>query len=53
MLVGTLAQIFGHSSPFIFYVPYVPFELVMAVWILVKGIQVGSETKMALEPSPN
>jgi hypothetical protein len=53
MLVGTLTQIFGHSIPFIFYVPYVPFELVMAVWILVKGIQVGSETKMALEPSPN
>jgi Domain of unknown function (DUF4386) len=53
MLIGTLAQIFGHSIPFIFYVPYVPFELVMAVWILVKGIQTGSETKMALEPSPN
>jgi hypothetical protein len=53
MLIGTLAQIFGRSIPFIFYVPYVPFELAIAVWILIKGIKVGSETKMALEPSPN
>jgi hypothetical protein len=53
MLIGTLAQIFGRSIPIIFYVPYVPFELAIAVWILVKGIQVGSETKMALEPALN
>jgi Domain of unknown function (DUF4386) len=53
MLIGTLIQIFGHSIPFIFYVPYVPFELVMAVWILVKGIKNGSEMKMVLEPSSN
>ncbi len=38
MLIGTLAQIFGYTIPFVFYVPYVPFELVIAVWILVKGI---------------
>jgi hypothetical protein len=51
MLIGTLTQIFDHSIPFIFYIPYVPFELVMAVWILVKGVKVGSETKMALVPT--
>jgi hypothetical protein len=45
MLVGTLTQIFGSSIPFIFYVPYVPFELVIGIWILVKGIREGSETK--------
>jgi len=39
MLIGTLTQIFGYSIPFIFYVPYVPFELVIAIWILVKGIK--------------
>jgi hypothetical protein len=39
MLVGTITQIFGYSIPFGFYVPYVPFELVIAIWILVKGIQ--------------
>jgi hypothetical protein len=39
MLVGTLAQVFGSGIPFVFYLPYVPFELVIAIWILVKGIQ--------------
>jgi hypothetical protein len=39
MLIGTLAQIFGYTIPFIFYVPYVPFELVIAIWILIKGIK--------------
>ena len=38
MLIGTLTQIFGYTIPFIFYVPYVPFELVIGAWILVKGI---------------
>jgi len=38
MLVGTVAQIFGTSIPFQFYFPYIPFELVIGVWILVKGI---------------
>ena len=41
MLIGTLTQIFGYTIPFIFYVPYVPFELVIAIWILVKGIKDG------------
>jgi hypothetical protein len=43
MLIGTLTQIFGYSIPFIFYVPYVPFELAIGIWILVKGIKVDSE----------
>jgi hypothetical protein len=43
MLIGTLTQVFGYTIPFIFYVPYVPFELVIAIWILVKGIAVDSE----------
>jgi len=45
MLIGTLTQIFGYTLPFIIYVPYVPFELVIAVWILVKGIKDVSEIK--------
>jgi hypothetical protein len=44
MLIGTMTQIFGYTIPFIFYVPYVPFELVIGVWILVKGIRDSSET---------
>lgn len=39
MLVGTLAQVFGYSIPFLFYVPYVPFELVIGIWILIKGVK--------------
>jgi hypothetical protein len=38
MLIGTVAQIFSYTIPFAFYVPYVPFELVIGLWILVKGI---------------
>jgi hypothetical protein len=38
MLVATVARIFGYSLPFILYVPYVPFELFIGIWILVKGI---------------
>lgn len=38
-LVGTLLAIVGLQAPFAIYVPYVPFEIVIGVWILVKGIQ--------------
>jgi len=38
MLIGTVTQIFGYAIPFVFYVPYVPFELVIGLWILFKGI---------------
>jgi hypothetical protein len=43
MLIGTLTQIFGYTIPFYFYLPYVPFELVIAFLILVKGIK-GEQT---------
>jgi len=44
MLIGTLTQIFSYTIPFYFYVPYVPFEFVIGVWILVKGIKDSTET---------
>ncbi len=37
MLIGTLFAIFGYEVPFFVYLPYVPFEFVIGVWILVKG----------------
>jgi hypothetical protein len=37
LLVGTLTAIFEVDLPFILFVPYVPFELVIGVWILAKG----------------
>lgn len=39
-LIATLFSIFGHQVPFFVYLPYVPFEFVVGVWILVKGIKV-------------
>ena len=39
LLVGTLTHVFGYTIPFVFYGPYAPFELVIGIWILVKGIE--------------
>lgn len=44
MLIGTVSQIFGYTLPSFLYAPYVPFEFVIGVWILVKGIKDSSET---------
>ena len=37
-LVGTLMAILGYQPSIILYLPYVPFEFVIGIWILVKGI---------------
>ena len=37
MLIATLFAIFGYELSFFLYVPYIPFELVIGVWILIKG----------------
>jgi len=42
MLIGTVSQMFGYTLPFFLYLPYVPFEFVIGVWILVKGIKDGN-----------
>ena len=44
-LIATLFVIFGYQVPFFAYLPYAPFEIVIGVWILVKGIKGGLETK--------
>lgn len=38
VLAGTLTAIFDVHLPFIFFLPYFPFEFVIGIWILVKGI---------------
>jgi hypothetical protein len=43
-LIGIPLAIFGYELPFIIYLPYVPFEFVIGVWILVKGIKVQGGT---------
>ncbi len=44
-LIGTLSATFGYTLPFFIYLPYVPFEFVIGVWILVKGISGVAEAK--------
>lgn len=39
LCIGTIAKIFGIGIPFYFYTPYIPFELVMGIWFLTKGIR--------------
>lgn len=41
LLVGTLFAILGFELPFAIYLPYVPFEFVIGLWILVKGAREG------------
>ena len=38
VLAGTLTAIFDVHLAFIFFLPYFPFELVIAIWILIKGV---------------
>ncbi|MFH2115306.1 MAG: DUF4386 domain-containing protein [Spirochaetota bacterium] len=38
VLVGVALRLFGVEAPVFLYVPYIPFELVIGFWILVKGI---------------
>ena len=42
VLLGTLSAVFGYQVPFLKYlsIPYVPFEFVIGIWILVKGIKI-------------
>jgi hypothetical protein len=48
LLVWTLLDIFGYQVPFFLYIPYVPFELVIGIWILIKGTK---ETPEILQSS--
>jgi len=48
ILVSMVTSLFGFSLPFILLVPYVPFEFVIGIWILIKGIKEDANVK----PSP-
>jgi len=45
LLIGTLLVVLGYEAPVFLYVLYMPFELVIGVWILVKGINEASEPR--------
>jgi hypothetical protein len=44
-LIATLFTLFGNPLPFWVYLPYVPFEFVVGVWILFRGIPRAPELK--------
>ena len=44
-LVGILFSLLGYDVPLFVFLPNLPFELTMGVWLMVKGIRDGSELK--------
>jgi hypothetical protein len=53
LLIGTVTQIFGVTLPIYLYLPYVPFEFVVGVWILVRGVKYVSETASYRQALPD
>ncbi len=43
--IGTLFGLFDYNVPLYVFLPILPFELAIGVWLMVKGIRDGSETK--------
>jgi Domain of unknown function (DUF4386) len=41
VFAGVLMGLFGVKAPIFLYVLYIPFELVIAVWILIRGVKTG------------
>jgi hypothetical protein len=44
-LIGTPFGLLGYDVPIFVFLPNLPFELTIGVWLMVKGIRDGSETK--------
>ena len=44
-LIGILFALFGYDVPIVVFIPNLPFELAIGLWLMVKGIRDGSETK--------
>jgi hypothetical protein len=45
-LVGILFALLGYDVPIVVFIPNLPFELTIGVWLMVKGIRDGSEMKV-------
>jgi hypothetical protein len=52
LLIGSVTQVFGYVLPFALYLPYVPFELVIGVVLLVKAVPVEQESRSHRAASP-
>jgi len=42
LAVGSVTALLGYELPFVLYVPYVPFEFVVGLWIAIKGFNPAS-----------
>jgi hypothetical protein len=52
ILYGTVAAMFGYKISAVAVLPYVPFEFVVGLWILVKGLNVRQQDDiLAMEPA--
>lgn len=45
VLAATITAIFGLELPFFVYLPYVPFEFAIGIWILIKGVRLDTGAK--------
>ena len=43
-LVGIVFQFFGYEVPIFVFLPILPFELIIGLWLMLRGIKDGSET---------
>lgn len=43
--IGTLIELLGYVVPIVVFIPNLPFELAIGLWLMIKGISDGSETK--------
>ena len=44
-LIGTLGELFGIAVPLLLFLPNLPFELAIGLWLLVKGFKDNPEIK--------
>lgn len=43
--IGTVIELFGYVVPLVVFIPNLPFELTIGLWLIIKGISDGSDTK--------
>lgn len=51
ILFGTVAAMLDYEVSAVAYFPYLPFEFVVGIWIVVKGLNVRQQDSLALEPA--
>jgi hypothetical protein len=42
-LIGTVVELFGYAVPLLVFIPNLPFELALGLWLVIKGARDGSE----------